>query len=64
METKPVEYELAMIGYRKEQRGMESLIDSISGKYGEPGKSAKGLRKSLAKKLAGVSVSQMIIDAR
>ena len=64
METKTVEYELAMSSYRKEQNEIVSVLESMFGKYGEPKKLPKEFRKGLAKKLKGISVSRMIIEAR
>ena len=64
MEAKSLEYELASSQFRKEQQEMDSLFKSIIGKHDKPTRSIKEVRQEMSKKLKGISVSQMIIEAR
>lgn len=64
MEARPIEYELAMSSYKKEQREMRELLETMLGSYGEISRPLKKLRSELAPRLEGISGSRMIIGAR
>ena len=64
MEVQSLEELLASEEFRKEQAEMQALFESIIGKHEKPTRPIKELRQEMSKKLKGISVSQMIIDAR
>ena len=64
MEARRLEYEMAMSAYRREQKEMHALLYRVLGKYDEPKKALKERRREIANQLNGLSVSQMIIEAR
>lgn len=64
MEARNIEYEIALSAYRREQRAMQSLLYRMLGKYGASRRPLKELRREVAKRLDGVSISRMIIEAR
>lgn len=64
MVSQRLEYEIAMSAYRREQEHMQSLIRRMLGKHEGPRKPLKELRREIARQLDGISVSQMVIEAR
>ncbi|MBI4311627.1 MAG: hypothetical protein HY681_07575 [Chloroflexi bacterium] len=63
-ETLRLEYEMAMDSYRREKKQTEELVDRMLGKYLEPPRPLKEARREISKKLGGVRVSRLIIEAR
>jgi len=55
---------LASDEFRKEQEEMQAVMKSIIGKHATPARMSPEMRREINRKLEGISVSQMIIDAR
>ena len=64
MASQKLEYEIAMNAYRREQKHMQALLQRMIGEHEESSKPLKELRREMAGQLEGLSVSQMIIEAR